>query len=109
VTSVHVLVPQVEGTVRDLARVTGVPTTVLRDQGARLVPRSLDELLADPRLRAVLGDGFATLLEAIYTDPLGKRLRHRVAHGNLRGPEIFTRTTAEIVLYTILQLAKYKS
>jgi len=31
------------------------------------------------------------------------------AHGNLRGPEIFTRTTAEIVLYTILQLAKYKS
>lgn len=106
ISSIHVLVPQVEGMVRDLAGAFGLPTTALKEGGSRVVPRSLDELLAEPRLREVFGEGFSAQLEAVYTDPMGWRLRHRLAHGNLKDPSVFIRPMTEIILYTILQVAK---
>lgn len=108
IAALHILIPQIQGVIRDLAGQIGVPTVAIKEAGIRLVSRSLDELLGDSRLRQRLGDDFVTMLEAVLTDPLGWRLRHRLSHGNMTNPHEFTRQTTEIALYILLQLANYR-
>lgn len=85
----------------------GVATVSLKDAGTRVVARALDELLTEKKLREGLGEDFATMIKAVLTDPLGWRIRHRMSHGNITNVAEFTRQQTEIVLYILLQLAKY--
>lgn len=78
----HLLVPQVERAVRIVGRRSGARIERITSEGG-FRWASLDGLLADDRIREVLGESFATELEALLVNEHGWNLRNSVAHGAL--------------------------
>lgn len=105
ISAAHILIPQFEGALRDLADSAGVTLTAIR--GRRMMLRTMDVLLADQRLRDGLGEDFTLTLEAFLTDEVGLRVRHVVTHGNVTNPGFFGPETTEILIYLLLQLSSY--
>jgi hypothetical protein len=78
--ALHVLVPQVERAVRALG--VRLDADVHRVTSAqRLLWANLDPLLADPSIRAALGEDFAVELGWLFTSEFGPNIRNNVAHG----------------------------
>lgn len=82
VTSLHLLVPQVEHLARWHLKAAGVKTTTLSSEGIEN-ENGLSTLVDVPEFVAIFGEDLAFELKALFCDPFGANLRNEVAHGLL--------------------------
>ena len=110
IAAVHILVPQVEGAFRNLARTLGRPTTKPDRYMKRARSlKTFGELLNDPETVAALGPNGPDLelhFQALFTDARGHNLRNEVAHGFLAADKI-TPATSMLVVHSILILGAW--
>ncbi len=104
--ALHILIPQVEAAVRNLAEAIGLPILKLSRSGG-FNYRTLDELLRDEHIIKVLEEDFSLYLRVLFTDPRGWNLRNNVCHG-ISHIETFNQNTADRVLHALLCLALVK-
>lgn len=101
-TSIHILVPQAEQAVRQLATLVGAPIYTQR-RGGGLHARTLDDLLRDSAVSAILDDDLVTYLRVLLTDARGWNVRNTVCHG-LAPVGAFTWPVADRVIHALLVL-----
>lgn len=78
----HLLLPQIENSLRHLMQHKNMFTTKIDRYG---VQRHIDlgELLADERLATILSQNIILELRTLLTDNRGPNFRHQLAHGML--------------------------
>lgn len=79
VSAIHVLVPQLEASLREVMEKLGEATTSMR-QG-RILEKPLDEVLRSPKMKKFLGENLWYYLKVFLVDKRGDNIRHDVAHG----------------------------
>jgi Domain of unknown function (DUF4209) len=103
VVGIHLLIPQVEHAVRLVARDSRAKLVKQR-RGGGVNLRTLDELLRDPKLEALLGPDIVFYLRAMLTDQRALNLRNDVCHG-LAGQNVLVPPILERLLHVVLVLA----
>jgi lysyl-tRNA synthetase class 1 len=86
--AIHVLVPQVERTARNLAGLIGVPITSRGHTKGTMQIRGLGEILYDDLFAQLVEENLRKYLLAFLVDQRGINLRNRVAHGLLDQPHM---------------------
>jgi len=102
VSSLHILVPQVEASVRGIFQNAGLATTVIR-HGMVQFEETFNEFLRRPEVIRALGERFHKYLQMIFVEQTGLNLRNEIAHG-IVGPEKCNRVLAYVVLHCLLLL-----
>jgi hypothetical protein len=102
--AIHVLVPQVEDTLRSLAAKSGVPVykTVRGASGITDV-KSMNNILEDQRVRNMLTEDLWRYLTVLYIDRRGLNLRNDLAHG-LVNTEGFNTLICDRVIHSLMVL-----
>lgn len=103
VSSIHVLIPQIEATLRSLVIAKGGNT--LKTIGDVIMDNELGGLLRNPETRAMLGEDLATYMEIKLVGHDGINLRNEVAHGLLQY-EKFVHSESLAAIRIILLLNK---
>lgn len=99
ITSIHVLIPQIEEACRHLLELLGGNIYKrIRNGGIQL--KTFDDVLNDSAILHSLND-IALYLRVLYTDPRGMNLRNNICHG-FYPPEIMNFAVAELVLHSLL-------
>ena len=101
--SLHLLIPQLEALVRNLAEKIGIPILKPSRSGG-FYYRTLDELLREEGIIKVLGEDMCLYLRALLTDPRGWNLRNDITHGIIK-LEMFNQITADRTFHALLCLA----
>lgn len=103
VTTIHVLVPQIEAALRDcLASLGG---SVLRpNQNGGFYSITLGDVLTASAFKAKFPSDLRFHLRALYTDPRALNLRNHLAHG-LMHPSAFHRGNGNLVMHSVLLIA----
>jgi hypothetical protein len=78
--AIHILVHQVEHSIRELLRQNGVMVTALNDEGIQM-ERNLNTLLGQAELVDLLGPDMVFALRSLLVEKFGPNLRNEVAHG----------------------------
>lgn len=105
VSSIHILVPQIEAVLRALLLYKKVQTpSRFFENEEKINEILLHTLLRDNKVKALLGDDFATYMQLKFTDQLGPNLRNRVSHGLLDSITECSYETSYPVLHVILML-----
>lgn len=104
--AIHLLVPQIENAIRELARIVGVDTYKLNRQGTFDL-RNMDELLRDTILIQKLPQDWLLYLRVLYTDRRGVNLRNKLCHG-LMDYRDFDTGLADRILHSVLMLLQLK-
>ena len=88
-TAVHLLVPQIENSLRHLMKTRDIITTKLDHSG---IQRQIDlnELVVDPRLSGIVSEDILFQLRCVLTDNRGPNLRNQLAHGMLDDGAFFS-------------------
>jgi hypothetical protein len=102
ISAVHVLVPQVEEAIRQLATRIGAPIYTQR-RGGGMHARILDEFLRDGSVVTALGESEALYLRTFLTDQRGWNVRNDLLHG-LAPPGMMTMPVADRVVHVLLRL-----
>ncbi len=84
--AMHLLVPQVENSVRHVLERSGVVVSSLNSQEIQEV-LGLDNLLRMPETKEILGDDLLFDLKGLFIERFGSNLRNRLAHGLLSDAE----------------------
>lgn len=104
--AIHLLVPQVEATVRNLLEMSGgAVLKSSRSGGFHL--RALDELLRSEEIVKSLGNDIALYLRVLLTDPRGWNIRNNLCHGMFR-QEDFSKSIADRIVHILLVLAQVR-
>jgi len=103
ISSVHTLIPQVEGTLRLLLKMKGVST--LKTKRDIIMDSELGSLLAKPEVVKIIGEDFTNYIKTKYSDPDGINLRNNVSHA-LSSLSDFKYETSITLIQTIFKLAK---
>jgi hypothetical protein len=82
----HLLIPQLENSIREALRANGLQTTSLDNKGIQR-EKSLNELSEE--MKATFGEDLAFDLEGLLLDELGANLRNRFAHGLLAQSDFY--------------------
>ena len=98
--AVHLLIPQVEDTLRNLAVSCG-GAAYKPGRNGTIMLKNFEDLLRDERVSVSLQEDFVHYLRVLFTDQRGWNLRNNVAHG-LTFPASFDRTTADRVFHALL-------
>lgn len=85
----HLLVPQLEASVRYLLTQQGTITSKL-DSEALQEERSLNKTLYLPQMQEILGVDIVFDLQGLLVDRFGSNLRNRIAHGLMNQSAFFT-------------------
>jgi hypothetical protein len=102
----HVLIPQIEHTLRQLMRLTG--GAIYRPaRGGGLFLRNLDEILRYEGVVRSLGSNITDYLRVLLTDQRGWNLRNDVCHGIAR-PSSFGAMMADRLFHTLLLLGQVR-
>lgn len=105
VSALHVLVPQFEFFLLHCARRLGVSTVVLdtkRDVATRTLTLSENHLDSE-EFKSIFGENFCKQVKFILFEPLGYKIRHKVAHGEVSFEECNFQTVT-LILYLYLFL-----
>jgi len=102
--ALHLLVPQLERTLRNMLERLGVATTVLR--GNVIEEKTLGRILKEPKLEEFLGEDISCYLRTFLVDKRGDNLRNDIAHG-LVTKERCTRHMANTLLFIFLLLTRF--
>ncbi len=89
-TSLHILAPQLENSIRFVLETRGAIVTRHDDDGIQQ-ETALHNLMETPRFKEVFGEDLAFDLKSLLVNPIGSNFRNRVAHGlvssrDLSGP-----------------------
>lgn len=101
--AIHLLVPQVENVIRELAELVGCEVYRPNRLGGMDL-RTLDDFLRDERVVKALIPDVAEYLRVLYTDRLGINLRNRVCHGMISAEEC-GQGQADRVFHTVIMFA----
>lgn len=105
VSALHILVPKLEALFLKLSEALGVDIIGLGSgKEISTQTRTLSEAHLDsPTFRGVWGDDLCEQLNFVLFRPLGYKLRHRVAHGDITFEECnFTNATLVLYFYIVL-------
>ncbi len=105
VSALHILVPQFEFFLLHCARNLGISTVVLdtkRDIATRTLTLSETHLDSE-EFKKVFGENFCKQVKFILFEPLGYKIRHKVAHGEI-SPDECSFQTVTLILYLYLFL-----
>jgi hypothetical protein len=102
--AIHVLVPQVEESLRNFLALIGIPPikNVPRHPGTTDV-KSMNNVLEDPRVRGVLPEDVWRYLTVLYIERIGFNIRNDLAHGLIL-LEGFNEIIANWVFHSLLIL-----
>jgi len=108
VKTVHVLIPQIERAMRDIAGQLGKPVTKAHPKvkGASVSINLGDILYADD-ITQKLGADLSLYFLSLYADPRGLNLRNELAHGQLELASM-TDHLARLLIHTLLVLGLWK-
>ncbi|MDQ6799217.1 MAG: DUF4209 domain-containing protein [Acidobacteriota bacterium] len=84
--AVHLLLPQIEQSVRWLFQQRGIPTVSFKPDGNQ-VEKDLGTLLWEPEAEKIFGEDLHFDLLGLLVHPLGTNLRNDVSHGRVPPPE----------------------
>lgn len=102
-TTVHLLIPQIENALRVLLETAG--GSVLKPaHGGGFNLKVLDDLLRDPLLVQVFGEDIVFYFRALLIDPRGWNLRNCVCHGLCNASE-FGPSMSDRIIHVLLCLA----
>jgi hypothetical protein len=101
-TSVHLLIPQIEASIRKLAELLGI-AIIKRGRNGAMQLKLLDELLRERQMEETLGRDASLYFRILLTDQRGWNLRNSVSHG-LLPHEQFEQGMADRVLHVLLCL-----
>lgn len=87
VTSLHLLVPQIENLVREQLHIHGIRTITLDKDGIE-VEVGLSTLVEKPEFTQIFGEDIAFEIRALMCESTGSNLRNNVAHGLLNENEM---------------------
>jgi hypothetical protein len=104
VSAAHVLVPQVEAALRELAILNGADPYARARDGSRQW-KLLDELLRLPEVEAALTSDVVLYLRVLLTDMRGWNLRNSLSHG-LRATSDFSSATTDRLVHSLLLLCR---
>lgn len=99
---IHVLVFQVENSLRELLKLLGRPVTKSTDDGYQ--PKNMNDVLHDSAVKDALDPKLWSFLKVLYTDNRGMNLRNLVAHG-VAPASAFNRINAALVIQSVVFLA----
>ena len=105
VSALHILVPQFEGIFLGLAQKLGIDIVAL-DQKMDIATRTKtlsDYHLDSEEFRNIFGEDFCKQIKFVLFEPLGYKLRHKIAHGEIKHIE-FNFRNANLILYLYLVL-----
>lgn len=105
VSSLHILVPQFESTLRRLFSNAGYATTSRKKETVQH-EETFNEFLSRQDIREALGEDIHKLIEIVMVEQSGLNLRNNVAHG-LMGLSEFDENTNILVIYLFLILTRY--
>jgi tetratricopeptide (TPR) repeat protein len=87
-TAVHLLIPQIEHTIRSVLQGAGVQVSGLDADGVQMLI-GLGTLLFEPRCQEIFGVDLTFTLQVLLTEQVGLNLRNRMAHGLLREADCY--------------------
>jgi Domain of unknown function (DUF4209) len=99
---IHVLVFQVENSLRELLRILDRPVSKSTEDGNQ--PKNMNDVLHDPVVKTALDPKLWSFLKVLYTDNRGMNLRNLVAHG-VAPAAAFNRVNASLVVQSVVFLA----
>ena len=103
ITSIHLLVPQIEHALRALLAGCDRPSNRPKGDGT-FEERTLDNVLRDTELIRLLSEDVAFYLRAVLTHKIGWNVRNRVSHG-LMDDQDFIRDVTDRLLHILLVLS----
>jgi hypothetical protein len=106
VSTLHILVPQLECCVRRMFAKAGYPTTIIK-KGTTQQEQTFTKFLEREEVKDFLGTNFHRYLEMVMVDQTGLNLRNDIAHGLIK-PEDCNETNAQTVLHLLLMLTCYR-
>ncbi len=89
VLALHLLLPQVENSIREIFAAHGVITSKL-ESDATQDDRDLGWMLTHPEMAKIFGESMAFDLRGLLVERFGLNLRNDIAHGLLAEPQMFT-------------------
>lgn len=105
ISALHILVPQFEGFLLNIARGLGINTVAL-DPSVDIATRTvtLSERDFDSKdFINIFGEDFCRQIKFVLFEPMGYKLRHKIAHGEITANECnFQNTTLIIYLYLVV-------
>jgi hypothetical protein len=85
-TAAHLLVPQLENSIRHVLATSGVIVSKLDDRSVQ-EDKYLGELLYEPRLEELFGEDLVFDLQGLLVERVGSNLRNKLAHGLMNNDE----------------------
>lgn len=107
VDALHILIPQVEALVRNLAEKIGSALVKIDSRSENIKYRTLDDLLRDEKINKVLTEDICLYFRVLFTDPKGINLRNYICHG-ICEMEDFNQTNADRVFHALLCLSLFR-
>lgn len=105
--ALHFLIPQIEFSIRTIAKRLGASVSKHRRGGGMLL-RTLDELLRESKLGDLLENDSTLYLRVVLTDQRGLNLRNVICHGDAE-EGMFHRAAAQRLLHVLLFLAMVRA
>jgi len=85
ISSIHILVPQLEEVIRNMLRRGGIQTTSLKNEKTIITQeKSLNDLLLNEEVKKIFGESLDWYMRIILTERMGLNLRNEVAHGLIK-------------------------
>jgi hypothetical protein len=106
-TALHILIPQIEALIRNLAEKNGLQILKPSRSGG-FNYKTLDELLREEAINDILSEDICLYFRVLFTDPRGWNLRNNICHG-ITQIEHFNSITADRVFHAVLCLALIKN
>lgn len=101
-TATHLLIPQLENSIRHVLSRSGVIVSKLDSFGTQ-EEKDLGALLYEPRLEELLGEDLVFDLQGLLVERFGVNLRNRMAHG-LMGDDEFASPTVLYLWWLVLRI-----
>jgi hypothetical protein len=98
--AIHVLIPQIEHSLRRLLQMKRVPF-LRQGRNGTLQMKTLNEVLRETAIKEVLGEDRRLYLLTLLADERGYNIRNKVCHG-LAPPELFSQPLADQILHSLL-------
>ena len=105
ISSIHILVPQFESTLRRFFANIGFPTTSIK-KGTAQHEETFNEFLNREDIKISLGENVHKLIQIVMVEQAGLNLRNEIAHGLIRFSDI-TKNKCILVIYLFLMLTRY--
>lgn len=104
-TALHILIPQVENSLREILRQNGIEPRNIDNNGVEDV-WGLERILSTSTTQDILGEDFVFELRSLLVERLGQNIRNLIAHG-LVSSNHFDKTTFFYLWWFLVKLAVY--